>query len=128
MKIANKKTTSKVGRPSLRSFTARRSDHHITFSSKTANELGLEIGMKVNISFDGKNTYLCFSSEYGCILYGYKNGKQYTSYACTANNAATKLLDSINATKVATFLIAANYEIINGYKCYKVISTPLRVD
>lgn len=128
MKIANKKTTARRGRPSLRSITVRRSDYHITFSAKTANDLGLCLGNKVNILFVGKEIYLSIDSADGFKLFGYKNGYQYTSFACTANYPAIKILDSVNAAKVATFLLAANSTTINGCICYKVIETPLRID
>lgn len=128
MRIANKKTTAKVGRPSLRSFTVRRSDSHFTLSAKTANDLGLHAGMIVNILFIGKDMYLCLDAKLGFTLFGYKNGQKYTSFAYTAKYEAPKMLERANATKVATFLIAANAEKINGCTCYKIISTPLRVD
>lgn len=128
MKIANKKTNARVGRPSLRSLTVRRSDYHITFGAKTANDLYLSIGTKINILFVGKEMYLCINSVNGFKLFGYKNGQKISSFACTAKNIVPIILDSVNAEKVATFLIAANAEKVNGCKCYKVISTPLRVD
>lgn len=128
MKISNKKTTAKVGRPSFRSITLRRSDYHITFGSKTAKDLNLSIGINVNIIFVGKEMYLSIDSENGYKLFGYKNGLKYTSFACTAKNIVPNILDTANAQKVATFLLAANAEKINGCKCYKVINTPLRID
>lgn len=128
MKIDNKKTTAKVGRPSLRSMTVRRSDHHITFGAKTANDLHLNVGTKINILFKGKEMYLCTDTENGCTLFGYKNGLKYSSFACTAKNIVPIILDSVNAEKVATFLIGANAEKINGCTCFKIISTPLRID
>lgn len=128
MKVSNKKTAAKVGRPSHRSFTVRRSDHHLTFSVKTAIDLGLNLGTKIGIIFSGKDMYLCPDMENGYKLFGYKNGLKYSSFACTANYTAIQILDNVKATKVATFLIAANSEQVNGQKCYKVISTPLRID
>ena len=128
MKIENKKTAARRGRPSLRSITVRRSDYHITFGAKTAIDLGLNIGSKIDILFVGKDMYICTDTENGYKLFGYKNGLNYSSFACTANYTAIKILDNVKANKVATFLIAANSENINGCKCYKVIGTPLRVD
>ena len=129
MRISNKKTTAKVGRPSIRSFTVRRSDSHFTLSAKTANDLGLHVGMVVNILFVGKDMYLCLDAKQGFTLFGYKNGQKHTSFACTAKHEAPKLLDRVNAAKVATFLLAAKAEKINGFTCcYKIISTPLRID
>ena len=128
MKIENKKTAAKVGRPSLRSITLRRSDYHITFSAKTAKDLGLNVGTKVNIFFDRKEMYLCVDTKNGCTIFGYRNGQKFTSFACTAKNIVPIILDAANAEKVATFLIAANAENINGCNCHKVIKTPLRVD
>lgn len=127
MKIENKKTAARRGRPSLRSFTVRRSDSHFVLSAKTANDLGLHAGMIVNILFIGKDMYFCLDAKQGFTLFGYKNGRKYTSFAYTAKYEAPKILERANATKVATFLIAANAEKINGQTCYKIIA-PLRVD
>lgn len=127
MVISNKNKRS-VGRPSLRSITIRRSDFHITFGAKTANDLGLNIGTKINILYVGKEMYLSIDSANGFKLFGYKNGLKYSSFAVTAKNIVPNILDSVKAQKVATFLLAANSEIINGCTCYKIINTPLRVD
>ena len=128
MKISNKKTTGKVGRPSLRSFTVRLSDHHITFGSKAIEELTLHIGTKIDILFEEKGIFLCVDTKNGPKLFGYRNGSKYTSLACTANNIVTKLLALAKAEKVATFLISANSQTKDSYKFYKVINTPFRVD
>lgn len=128
MKIANKKNAARVGRPSLRSFTVRRSDHHFTFSTKTANDLGLHVGMILNILYVGKDMFLCVDAKQGFKLFGYKNGQKHLSYALTAKFEAPKMLDRVNAAKVATFLIGASPEKINGCTCFKIISTPLRID
>ena len=127
IKISNSDKRS-VGRPSLRSFTVRRSDSHITFSAKTANDLGLCLGSKISILLTDKEMYLCIDVENGFKLFGYKNGSKYSSFACTAKNIASRILDNVKATKVASFLVAANSTIINGCKCYKIIKTPLRID
>jgi len=128
MIIASKKTTAKRGRPSYRSVTLRRSDSHIIFSAKAVNDLGLCKGMLVNIISDNKDMYICTNVENGYKLFGYMNGLKYTTLSITAKEAVKTALDSVNAAKVGTFLIAANSEVINGYKCHKIISTPLRID
>lgn len=128
MKIANKKKIARVGRPSVRSCTFRRSDKHITFSVKTASDLNIKMGCKVSFIAKDKELYLCPDSKSGYSVFGYKNGDKFTSFACTAKDIVISLLDSVKAVKVAVFMIGANYEQINGQKCYKVIGTPLRID
>lgn len=128
MKIANKKTALKVGRPSKRTITIRRSDKHISFSCKCVEDLGLKLGAKVGFVFFDDDIFII--PEYGCgfTLYGYKNGQKYTSLVCTAKNVVLEILDKIKADKVAVFAVSANHTIINRAKAYKVIKTPLRVD
>ena len=128
MKIANKKEIARVGRPSVRSCTFRRSDKHITFSVKTAMDLNIKIGCKVSFVVKDKDLYLCPGTIDGYSVFGYKNGDKFTSFACTSKDTVISLLDSVNAVKVAVFMIAANSELVNGQKCYKVIHTPLRID
>jgi len=84
--------------------------------------------MLVNIISDNKDMYICTNVENGYKLFGYMNGLKYTTLSITAKEAVKTALDSVNAAKVGTFLIAANSEVINGYKCHKIISTPLRID
>lgn len=128
MKISNQKTTATVGRPSVRSCTMRRSDKHVTFSVKTALELGINAGDKVQFVTKGKDTYLCLNAVDGLTVFGYRNGQRYTSFAVTAKNLVPGFLNAVNAEKVASFMIAANSSIIDGKKAYKVISIPLRID
>lgn len=128
MKISNQKTIANVGRPSVRSCTMRRSDKHVTFSVKTASELGINAGDKVQFVTEGKDTYLCLNANDGLTVFGYKNGQRYTSFAVTAKNFVPGFLDEAKAEKVATFMIAANSYIIDELIAYKIIKIPLRID
>ena len=118
----------RVGRPSLRSFTVRRSDNHITFAAKAVNDLQLNVGTKIGIIFRNNDIFICPDSENGLKLFAFQNGQKYTSLTCTAVNIVPTILDKAKAVKVASFLIAANGEQINGQRYYKVIGTPLRID
>lgn len=128
MKIANKKTALKVGRPSKRTITIRRSDKHISFGCKCVEDLGLKLGAKVGFVFFDNDIFIIPDCGCGLTLYGYKNGQKYTSLVCTAKNVVLEILDKIKADKVAVFAVSANHTIINRAKAYKVIKTPLRLD
>lgn len=128
MIIDNKKTKARRGRPSVSSCTFRRSDYHITFSTKTAKDLNLCLGVMIDVISNKKDMYLCINENKGFRLFGYKNGLKHISFAITAKHIVLSILDSINAQKAASFIIAAKSEMINGCKCYKIINTPLRVD
>lgn len=117
-----------VGRPSLRSLTVRRSDFHITFATKAVNDLNLCVGTKIEFIFRDKDLFLCPGTESGSKLFGYQNGQKYTSLTCTGKKIVPLILDNVKAFKVASFMIAANSEQINGKRCFKVIGTPLRID
>ncbi len=117
-----------VGRPSFRSFTVRRSDFHITFAAKAVKDLQLNVGTKIGIIFKDNDMFICPDSENGVKLFGYQNGQKYTSLTCTAKNIVPLILDKAKAVKVASFMIAANGEQVNGQTYYKVIGTPLRID
>ena len=126
MKIANKKEVARVGRPSVRSFTVRRSDYHITFAAKAVKDMQLNIGTKIDVIFRNNEIFLCPGNDNGIKLFGFRNGQKYTSLTCTAKNIVPIILDQVKAFKVAVFMIAANSEQVNGKKAYKVINTPIR--
>lgn len=128
MKIANKKELARVGRPSVRSFTVRRSDNHITFAAKAVKDLSLNVGTKIGIIFRNNDIFIVPDSENGMRLFSYANGQKYTSLTCTAVNLVPTILDKAKAVKVASFMIAANCVNIDGLKAYKVIGVPLRID
>ncbi len=135
-KIANNDKRVGAGRPSKRTFTARFAPKHaaITFSRKSASDLGIIAGSKFSLyESESNDLYISVNAASGATI---KAGKSSTNnnvynipeFIVSDKVSVSKLLQRFEATKVVTLLVAAIPTKIDDTMYYKVIPIPIRID
>ena len=136
MKISHNDKQS-VGRPSKRSITARTTNCNcskITFSRKTASDLGIIADSKFSLyESESNDLYISVNAAFGATIKAGKastnnNVKNIPEFRVSDKVSVSKLLQRFEATKVVTLLVAAIPTKIDDTMYYKVIPTPIRID
>ncbi len=135
-KIANNDKRVGAGRPSKRTFTARFAPKHaaITFSRKSASDLGIIAGSKFSLyESESNDLYISVNAASGATI---KAGKASTNnnvynipeFRVSDKVSVSKLLQRFEATKVVSCFLSALPIFVDEIAYYKVIDTPLRID
>ena len=134
-KIANNDKRVGAGRPSKRTFTARFAPKHaaITFSRKSASDLGIIAGSKFSLyESESNDLYISVCAASGATIKAgiaaTNNDKNIPEYRVSDKGSVSKLLQRFEATKVVTLLVASIPTKIDDTMYYKVIPTPIRID
>jgi len=116
-----------VGRPSLRTVTARFAPNHaaITFSAALANSLNLSDGMHLSIVERSNDLYLSVAVPDGYNIKAgkadCKNGKCAVSFRCSCRPLVQQIFNTWNITKVAKIAVSSKCIEICGFQYYKLV-------
>ena len=124
------------GKPSKRTFTARSGNYNhsaITFSRKTANDLGIFAGGKFAIyESESGDLYISVNAASGNSIKAGKAGMNNKTilpeYRVSDKDSVLKIMQRFKATKVVSCFLSALPIFVDDIAYYKVIDTPLRID